>query len=230
MPRNVEIKARITSVGALRPIAAALADAGPTPIAQDDTFFACAAGRLKLRDFGDGRGELIFYRRDDAAGPKLSSYVRTPTGDPAGLREALALAHGVVGRVRKARTLFLAGRTRIHFDEVEGLGAFLELEVLLDDDEPVEQREVVADERLDDVLLVAHHRHAPEPHRGAPAAIGAGAAAGRRGRISTATAAAVMTPVMISAVRLAAKSNRPAGVTAACTTTIVAVTAPSSQA
>jgi adenylate cyclase class IV len=139
VPRNVEIKARIASVGALHPIAAALADAGPTPIAQDDTFFACEAGRLKLRDFGDGRGELIFYRRDDAAGPKLSSYVRTPTGDPAGLREALALAHGVVGRVRKARTLFLAGHTRIHLDEVEALGAFLELEVVLDDDEPVER-------------------------------------------------------------------------------------------
>lgn len=139
MARNVEIKARIASVAALRPVAAALADSGPTPIAQDDTFFACDAGRLKLRDFGDGRGELIFYRRADEAGPKLSSYLRTPTSDPAGLREALTLAHGAVGRVRKARTLFLAGRTRIHLDEVEGLGAFLELEVVLDDDEPLER-------------------------------------------------------------------------------------------
>jgi adenylate cyclase class IV len=136
--RNVEIKARIPSVDALRPLAAAIADRGPTPIAQDDTFFACAAGRLKLRDFGDGLGELIFYRRDDVAGPKTSSYVRTPTADPAGLREALSFAYGVVGRVRKARTLFLAGRTRIHLDEVEGLGAFLELEVVLGDDEPAD--------------------------------------------------------------------------------------------
>jgi adenylate cyclase class IV len=48
--RNVEIKARIVSIGAMHPIAAALADGGPTPIAQDDTFFACDAGRLKLRD------------------------------------------------------------------------------------------------------------------------------------------------------------------------------------
>ena len=120
MDRNVEIKARIASVDAMRPVAAAIADTGPTPIAQDDTFFACTAGRLKLRDFGDGRGELIFYTRPDETGPKTSSCVRTPTTDPAGLRDALGRAYGAVGRVRKARTLFLAGRTRIHLDRVEG--------------------------------------------------------------------------------------------------------------
>jgi adenylate cyclase class IV len=70
--RNIEIKARIVSTEAMHPIAVALADSGPTPIAQGDTFFACDAGRLKLRDFGDGRGELIFYRRADDAGPKTS--------------------------------------------------------------------------------------------------------------------------------------------------------------
>ena len=138
MDRNVEIKARIVSIGAMHPIAAALADGGPTPIVQDDTFFACDAGRLKLRDFGDGRGELIFYRRADDAGPKTSFYVRTPTLDPAGLRDALERAYGAVGRVRKARTLFLAGRTRIHLDRVEGLGDFLELEAVLRDGEAAE--------------------------------------------------------------------------------------------
>ncbi|MFZ4756591.1 MAG: class IV adenylate cyclase [Burkholderiaceae bacterium] len=138
MARNVEIKARLTDFKATLACAAVLADAGPMPIEQDDTFFACSHGRLKLRDFGDGTGELIFYRRDDIAGPKTSYYVRTPTPDPDGLRVALTLAHGVVGRVRKHRTLYLAGRTRIHLDRVEGLGDFLELEVVLADDEAVE--------------------------------------------------------------------------------------------
>lgn len=138
MARNVEIKARLTDFEATLACAAVLADAGPMPIEQDDTFFACAHGRLKLRDFGDGTGELIFYRRDDIAGPKTSHYVRTPTPDPDGLRVALTLAHGVVGRVRKHRTLYLAGRTRIHLDRVEGLGDFLELEVVLADNEAVE--------------------------------------------------------------------------------------------
>jgi len=58
MSRNVEIKARIGSVEALEPRAAALADQGPFEIVQDDTFFTCDAGRLKLRVFADGAGEL----------------------------------------------------------------------------------------------------------------------------------------------------------------------------
>jgi adenylate cyclase class IV len=40
--------------------------------------------------------------------------------------------------VQKHRTLFLAGRTRIHLDRVAGLGDFLELEVVLEDNEPSE--------------------------------------------------------------------------------------------
>ena len=135
MARNIEIKAHIPSVAALLERAAALADEGPIEIRQDDTFFECRSGRLKLRTFASGAGELIFYRRSDEHGPKESFYVRTPTAAPDSLRETLALAYGVVGRVRKNRTLFIAGRTRIHLDNVENLGHFLELEVVLREDE-----------------------------------------------------------------------------------------------
>lgn len=129
--RNVEIKARIESVQALLPRAQAVTGAAPQTILQDDTFFACAHGRLKLRDFGAGRGELIHYERPDTAGPKRSDYVRVPTHDPAALREALGRAHGVIGRVRKTRWLLMHGATRIHLDRVDGLGDFVELEVVL---------------------------------------------------------------------------------------------------
>jgi len=131
--RNIEIKAWVDDMDALEARAAAIADAGPTPIAQDDTFFRCPVPgeRLKLRDFGDGRGELIFYRRPDASGPKTSFYVLSPTASPATLREALTLAYGQAGRVRKQRTLYLIGRTRVHLDRVEGLGELMELEVVL---------------------------------------------------------------------------------------------------
>jgi adenylate cyclase class IV len=136
MARNVEIKARIESVAALTPIVAALADQGPTEIVQDDTFFTCPGGRLKLRAFSATAGQLIFYRRADQAGPKESFYLISPTASPDTLREALTLAYGQAGRVRKRRTLYLCGRTRIHLDRVEGLGHFLELEVVMADAEP----------------------------------------------------------------------------------------------
>jgi predicted adenylyl cyclase CyaB len=138
MARNIEIKARIDDAAAMTRKAAALADEGPFQIAQDDTFFRCETGRLKLRAFPDGTGELIHYRRDDRIGPKESSYLIAPASAPDELREVLCLAYGNVGRVRKRRVLFLAGRTRIHIDDVEKLGHFLELEVVLADDEPAD--------------------------------------------------------------------------------------------
>jgi predicted adenylyl cyclase CyaB len=138
MARNIEIKARVADLAALAARVAAIADGGPTPIPQDDTFFRCDDGRLKLRVFDDGTGELIFYRRPDQAGPKESFYVLSPTASPDTLREALTLAYGQVGRVRKHRTLFLAGRTRVHLDRIADLGDFMELEVVLSDGETLE--------------------------------------------------------------------------------------------
>lgn len=138
MARNIEIKAHIESVESLVPKAAAIANEGPIEIEQDDTFFRCDNGRLKLRALASDKGEVIFYRRADQHGPKESFYLRSPTSAPEALRDALSMAYGAVGRVRKHRTLFVVGRTRIHLDKVEGLGHFLELEVVLGDDEPPE--------------------------------------------------------------------------------------------
>jgi len=135
MARNIEIKARIESVDAVAAKAAALADHGPIEIPQDDTFFACDRGRLKLRAFSATEGQLIFYQRANQAGPKESFYIISPTASPDSLREALTLAYGQAGRVRKHRTLYLVGRTRVHLDKVENLGHFLELEVVLSDGE-----------------------------------------------------------------------------------------------
>lgn len=137
MARNIEIKARVTSIDTVAAAVRPLATDGPTEIFQDDTFFRCDNGRLKLRAFSATQGELIFYQRDDQPGPKASFYVRAPTSDPAALRQALTLAHGERGRVVKQRTLYRVGRTRVHLDRVQGLGEFLELEVVMDDAEPL---------------------------------------------------------------------------------------------
>lgn len=133
MPRNIEIKARITNLAATESLARAIADQGPFDLDQDDTFFACPNGRLKLREFSAEKGELIFYTRPDVAGPKLSEYVIVPTSSPKAMRDLLERALSIVGRVRKRRRVYLVWNTRIHLDQVEGLGCFLELEVVLSD-------------------------------------------------------------------------------------------------
>lgn len=136
MARNIEIKAYVDSINEVLPRALAIATEELTELYQDDTFFQCENGRLKLRTFNEREGELIFYQRADQAGPKASFYLISRTSEPDSLREVLGASHGVLGRVTKHRSLIMAGRTRIHLDRVHGLGEFLELEVVLKDDEP----------------------------------------------------------------------------------------------
>ena len=131
MARNVEIKAHLSDYGDTARRARELSRSEPVVIEQEDVFFPCPSGRLKLRILGPERGELIFYQRPDQEGPKTSHYSLAPTSDPAGMRNVLAAAYGEKAVVRKIRHLYLVGRTRIHLDRVEGLGDFLELEVVL---------------------------------------------------------------------------------------------------
>lgn len=144
MPRNVEIKARVADPAGLRAAALDLGDGPPQLIVQRDTFYRVPHGRLKLRVFADGTGELIAYERPDNEGPKTSRYVISPAPDPQRLHTALARALGVRGVVSKQRTLIMNRRTRIHLDHVAGLGDFMELEVVLADDETEAQGIAVA--------------------------------------------------------------------------------------
>jgi predicted adenylyl cyclase CyaB len=100
-------------------------------IPQEDTFFPTVKGRLKLRQLAPHHGQLVYYERTDASGPKRSNYSIFETENPESLKNTLSLALGVRGVVRKTRTLYLVGQTRVHLDEVEGLGEFMELEVVL---------------------------------------------------------------------------------------------------
>ena len=129
--RNVEIKARVTNPDRMESIAARIADSGPVLIKQEDMFFNCSRGRLKLRKFSDSQGELIYYNRDDGSQPAECNYSILKISDPNSTREILGKALGICGVIRKKRTLYLLGQTRIHFDDVAGLGKFVELEVVL---------------------------------------------------------------------------------------------------
>jgi predicted adenylyl cyclase CyaB len=133
MPTNIEIKARVHDMAALRSRAEGLSDTPVQVIPQEDTFFHVTKGRLKLRQLRPDYAQLVYYERPDQDGPKRSNYFIYETHDPEGLKAALSLALGVRGVVRKTRYLYLAGQTRIHLDDVDGLGQFMELEVVLRD-------------------------------------------------------------------------------------------------
>ena len=110
MPRNVEIKARLELADVRRVRAALLSEGAPEVIRQEDVFFPVPRGRLKLRFLSPTRGELIFYRRDDRAGPTTSTYSIVPTDRPGQLQRVLESAYGVGSTVRKTRQLTVLGR------------------------------------------------------------------------------------------------------------------------
>lgn len=131
MARNVEWKARLRDPDAALAagLAAGAEDRGV--LRQRDTYFHAPYGRLKLREQDPGGAELVQYRRADLAEPRASDYRLVAVDDPGALREALAAALGVRVVVDKRRRLLLHGRTRIHLDDVDELGAFAEIEVVL---------------------------------------------------------------------------------------------------
>ena len=146
MPSNIEIKAKLRDREGVERLVRACADHGPELIVQEDVFFPCENGRLKLRSFSKDRGELIYYRRLDTEGPTGSEFFKAPTSDPEAMTMALSAALGTTGVVVKRRTLYLIGQTRVHLDEVEGLGHYLELEVVLKPNQSTEEGTAIAQE------------------------------------------------------------------------------------
>ncbi|HEX5807814.1 MAG TPA: class IV adenylate cyclase [Anaerolineales bacterium] len=145
MPANIEIKARARNFEELKARAETLSATPVEIIPQEDTFFYVPQGRLKLRVLSPDKGQLIYYSRPDQEGPKRSDYHIAHTSDPENLKRVLALAYGIRGVVRKTRYLYLVGQTRVHLDDVEGLGQFMELEVVMQEGQSDAQGQAIAE-------------------------------------------------------------------------------------
>ena len=148
MAQNIEIKARANDFETQYQLAQKLSDTPLSVLEQSDTFFNVPKGRLKLREFPDQAAQLIFYHRNNVSGPKLSDYHICETQDPVGLKTILNKAYGQAIVVNKNRHLFFKGRTRIHFDTVENLGHFIELEVVLVEGEEPKHAQQEANELM----------------------------------------------------------------------------------
>ena len=148
MNSNIEIKAKTQDFSWQKELASKLTDTPEQLICQEDIFFYSPKGLLKLRIFSPSHGELIYYERNDISGPKQSNYSISKTDTPDILKATLAGALGIQGTVRKKRCLFIVGQTRIHLDDVESLGKFIELEVVMKKRQTVEECLLIANELM----------------------------------------------------------------------------------
>jgi predicted adenylyl cyclase CyaB len=158
--RNVELKAiepdRNRSLEVCRGLGAE--DRGE--LWQRDTYFAVPTGRLKLREQQPGRAHLIHYERPDQPEERESRYRVAFIDEPKALVDRLGVRLGVRVIVIKRRRLFLHGSVRVHLDDVEGLGRFIELEAVAPiGSDLTNERRLIAELRsafgVHDELLVA---------------------------------------------------------------------------
>jgi len=128
MPINLELKIKVDNH---RKIISRLIKAGAQNkgiLKQKDIYYKVKSGLLKLR-IQESAYVLIKYLRDEK-GKRFSNYElmilqgKNPEKYLAGIFDVEAV-------VEKNRKLFLFENTRIHLDDIKGLGKFLELETLL---------------------------------------------------------------------------------------------------
>ena len=146
--KNIEIKARITDYEKVKRLVEELC---PIPIQteqQEDTFFNTPKGRLKLRE-SNHKSALIYYDRKDSLEPSQSDIAISFTDNPNTLKAVLSKSLGIRGIVKKNRTLYKYEQTRIHLDDVEGLGKFIELEVVLKSGQTLKNGEAIANKLMD---------------------------------------------------------------------------------
>lgn len=149
MARNIEIKARVSDHGRLRAVATELGAWSAGTLHQIDRYYALGgARRQKLREIDGSRFEWIDYDRPEGDRVRPSDYtVVAYTAGECRLNEILREKPLVV--VAKRRELWLLDNVRIHLDEVEGLGTFLEIEAVVDEQHDDERCRAAVDRLLE---------------------------------------------------------------------------------
>lgn len=129
--RNVEIKTRVESLAPFRARLRAMKGAVREPVVrQTDWYFRVPKGRLKLRVHGGRRsGTLIAYVRPNRRAARASDFQLMLVAYPAATRALLEAMFGLRVCVRKRREVWICKNARVHLDQVDGLGRFLEIEV-----------------------------------------------------------------------------------------------------
>lgn len=127
--QNVEFKAEIRDMEAARRQCGLVGAVHAGNLVQIDTYFRVPDGRLKRRETPGRAIEWIFYRRADGPVARLAHYTIL-TDEQARVR----FGEGTLAPwkvVRKCRELWMVGNVRVHLDQVEDLGLFIEFEAVV---------------------------------------------------------------------------------------------------
>lgn len=127
---NYELKAVDVDPARTRATCAAIGASFHGVIHQRDTYFDAVRGGLKLRDEEPGSPHLIQFERATTNAERPSRYRIIAVDDASELAAALAVAVGISAVVTKRRALYLWRNVRIHLDDVDSLGRFIELEAV----------------------------------------------------------------------------------------------------
>ena len=128
---NIEFKAKANDIKALEE---KLLTLNSTYIGEDhqkDTYYNVGDGRLKLRE-GNIENALIWYKREDVAAAKQSDILLYKHAPDDALKKILLKLHGIKVVVDKIRKIYFVDNVKFHFDKVEGLGTFIEVEAIDD--------------------------------------------------------------------------------------------------
>ena len=125
----IELKARVGEHKFLRKKLSALGAEHLGTFQQTDFYFKVPEGRLKLREVeGANSSELIYYRREDIPGPKLDIAFILKIEKSEQFKRNLKRILDPLIEIRKVREIYRYYNTRIHLDDVEFLGKFIEFE------------------------------------------------------------------------------------------------------
>lgn len=126
---NAEFKARVKDLATAEQRLLALNPRFVGEDRQTDTYFNTNNGRLKFRE-GNIENALIFYRRSNQAGVRQSDITISKQGLNNDLKFTLVKALGILAVVEKKRRIYFIENVKFHFDAIEGLGSFIEVEAI----------------------------------------------------------------------------------------------------
>ena len=131
----VELKARVDDHDFLRKKLSALGTKHAGTFQQTDIYFKVPEGRLKLREVkDDSTAELIYYERENIAGPKRDDAFILRVQEPEELKKILKKILTPLIVIEKVREIYRYRGTQIHLDTVKKLGKFIEFERQTPDD------------------------------------------------------------------------------------------------